>query len=144
MNNMTDKFTINFYPIKEKKNDKMEPIDEGLNLSPYARFFDETCPDWSKDSEYNMFFLIQRRAYANSLLKSRGYLFLNEVYDMLGIPRSKSGQVVGWIYDKENSIGDNYVDFGLFEEHNKDFINGYKRYALLDFNVDGNIFEDIL
>ena len=63
---------------------------------------------------------------------------------MLGIPRSKAGQVVGWIYDPENPVGDNFVDFGIYEadrEKARDFVNGYERSILLDFNVDGNIWE---
>ena len=49
-----------------------------------------------------------------------GYLFLNDVYDLLGIPKSKAGQVVGWIYDKNNNTdGDNYVSFGLVEAYMK-------------------------
>ena len=63
---------------------------------------------------------------------------------MLGIPRSKAGQVVGWIYDEENSKGDNYVDFGIYDIHrqaNRDFVNGYERAIWLDFNVDGPILD---
>ena len=89
-------------------------------------------------------FLKRQQAYANDKLKANGYLFLNEVYDMLGIPKSKAGQVVGWIYDPENGTGDNYVDFGIYNvnrEAARDFVNGYERTILLDFNVDGNIWE---
>lgn len=63
---------------------------------------------------------------------------------MLGIPRVKAGQVVGWIYDEENPIGDNFVDFGIYDQNrvkNRDFVNGYERTILLDFNVDGNILD---
>ena len=71
-------------------------------------------------------------------------MFLNEVYDMLGIPKSKAGQVVGWVYDEENPVGDNYVDFGIYDlskERVRRFVNGDERNILLDFNVDGNIWE---
>lgn len=47
-----------------------------------------------------MMFLRRQQDYANEMLKARGHLFLNEVYDLLDIPRSKAGQVVGWVYDK--------------------------------------------
>lgn len=112
--------------------------------SDYARFFDVGNENWEKDSEYNLLFLKHQQNYANELLRSKGHLFLNEVYDMLGIPRTKAGQVVGWIYDEENPIGDNYVDFGIYDMYNeakRDFVNGYERTILLDFNVDGNIWE---
>lgn len=112
--------------------------------SDYARFFDESCPAWEKDSEYNLMFLRSQQQYANDLLVSRGHLFLNEVYDMLGIERTKAGQVVGWVYDTESPKGDNYVDFGIYDidrERNRAFVNGYERSILLDFNVDGNILD---
>lgn len=112
--------------------------------SDYARFFDEYCNGWEKDPEYNLMFLRTQQSYANDLLKSRGHLFLNEVYDMLGIPRTKAGQVVGWVYNEDNPVGDNFVDFGIYDinrETNRDFVNGYERSILLDFNVDGNIWD---
>ena len=110
--------------------------------SDYARFFDEYCAGWTKDAEYNLMFLRQQQNYANELLKSRGHLFLNEVYDMLGFERTKAGQVVGWVYKYEHPIGDNFVDFGIYvldNEKARDFVNGRERSILLDFNVDGDI-----
>ena len=114
--------------------------------SDYARFFDEYCAGWTKDAEYNLMFLRQQQNYANELLKSRGHLFLNEVYDMLGFKRTKAGQVVGWIYDEEHPTGDNFVDFGIYNlniEKARDFVNGYERSIILDFNVDGPILDMI-
>lgn len=129
---------------KEKKVKKTVNVVDPNLYSDYARFFDDGCKGWEKDPEYNLMFLKAQQQYANDLLVSRGHLFLNEVYDMLGIPRSKAGQVVGWIYDPENPVGDNFVDFGIYEadrEKARDFVNGYERSILLDFNVDGNIWE---
>lgn len=128
-----------------KKVKKTEYTAEDPNgYSDYARFFDEYCNGWEKDPEYNLMFLRTQQSYANDLLKSRGHLFLNEVYDMLGIPRTKAGQVVGWVYNEDNPVGDNFVDFGIYDinrETNRDFVNGYERSILLDFNVDGNIWD---
>lgn len=110
--------------------------------SDYARFFDEYCNGWSKNPEMNLTFLRQQQAYANDLLKCRGHVFLNEVYDMLGIKRTAAGQEVGWIYDEKNPNGDNYIDFGiydLYDEQKRLFVNGHERSILLDFNVDGVI-----
>ena len=75
-----------------------------------------------------------------TMLQSRGHVFLNDVYDSLGIERSRAGSVVGWVL---NGDGDNYVDFGIFEVDNRDFVNGTERSILLDFNVDGVIFDKI-
>ena len=110
--------------------------------SDYARFFDEYCAGWTKDAEYNLMFLRQQQNYANELLKARGHLFLNEVYDMLGIDRTKAGNIVGWVYDEKHPVGDNFVDFGIYvldNEKARDFVNGRERSILLDFNVDGDI-----
>lgn len=112
--------------------------------SGYARCFDETCSGWTRDAEYNLMFLVQQQNYANEKLQSRGYLFLNEVYDMLGMQASRAGQSVGWVYDKDNKIGDNYVDFGIHDLHDENkrlFVNGYEKSIWLDFNVDGNILD---
>lgn len=117
-------------------------IDVANDVSEFAKFFDDGCTGWTKDPELNLAFLLKQQAFANDKLKANGYLYLNEVYDMLGIPRTKAGQIVGWIYDEKNPIGDNYVDFGIFDSNkvkNRDFVNGYERTILLDFNVDGNI-----
>lgn len=130
---------------KEKKVKNTVGVIEGIEgYSDYARFFDDGCRNWEKDPEYNLMFLRAQQQYANDLLVSRGHLFLNEVYDMLDIPRTKAGQVVGWVYNPENPVGDNYVDFGIYDirrQENRDFVNGYERSILLDFNVDGNIWD---
>lgn len=112
--------------------------------SDYARIFDDGCTGWKKDPEYNLMFLRMQESYFNDLLKARGHVFLNEVYDALGIPRSKVGQVVGWIYDEKNTEGDNYIDFGIYDERNakaREFVNGYEPTIWLDFNVDGIIYD---
>lgn len=112
--------------------------------SDYARFFDDGCIGWTKDPETNLIFLKHVQAQANDKLQRNGYLYLNDVYKMLGIPVTKAGQVVGWIYDEKDPIGDNYVDFGIYDLYNerkRAFVNGLERTILLDFNVDGNIWE---
>lgn len=112
--------------------------------SDYARIFDNGSVGWTKDPEYNLMFLKSQQNYANDKLKAQGYLFLNDVYDMLGIPRTKAGQIVGWIYDPDNTVGDNFVDFGIYDIYNEkacDFVNGRERSIILDFNVDGNILD---
>lgn len=123
---------------------------EAFMGSQYSRFFAEGCTGWTKDPELNMFFLRQQMNTANEILKSRGFLYLNEVYDMLGIPHSKEGHVVGWIYDENDPDNDSFVDFGILDVHTpneklnesrRDFVNGWERNILLDFNVRGNIYE---
>jgi hypothetical protein len=136
--------TITNLEGRAKRNSESD-VDYRFSYSQYARFFDEGCPYWSKDSEYNLTFLKIKEQYCNDLLKMRGHVFLNEVYDELGIPRTKAGQCVGWLYSKDNTDGDNYIDFGLTEinEVVRKFINGYTRTILLDFNVDGVIIDKV-
>lgn len=113
--------------------------------SKNAKFFDASSCHWEKSPEYNLSFLRGRQAYANQLLNTRGHLFLNEVYDMLDIPRTKEGAVEGWIKSK-GSEETKVVDFGIYElysEAARNFVNGYENVILLDFNVDGNILEMI-
>lgn len=127
---------------EEKVVKKTIDVVDPNEYSDYARFFDVGCNGWSKDPEFNLMFLKQQQNYANDLLKSRGHLFLNEVYDLLGFQRTKAGNIVGWIYDEKNPVGDNFVDFGIYDINrpkNRDFVNGYERSILLDFNVDGDI-----
>lgn len=122
--------------------EKVQTVDPN-GISVYARFFDELSPNWAKTPEYNMLFIKAQQNYANDLLKSRGHVFLNDVYDMLGIPRSSAGSVVGWVLSKN---GDNFIDFGLYRGNSpavREFVNGQERSILLDFNVDGVIYDKI-
>lgn len=116
------------------------------DYSEFTKCFDESCVAFEKSPEDNMKFLKCTQNYANDLLKRRGHLFLNEVYDMLGFQRTSAGSIVGWIYDEECPNGDNYVDFGIFNiksEAARNFVNGYERAIWLDFNVDGVIYDKI-
>jgi len=131
--------------ITDPESGKKKKVTRVSNDDPsiYARFFDPVSPSWSKEPEYNLLFLKCQQNYANDLLRSRGHVFLNEVYDMLGIPRSKAGAVVGWILSP-NGETDNFVNFGVFDGKTdiaRDFVNGLEGAILLDFNVDGIIYD---
>lgn len=120
-------------------------IDDGevtiseLGTSPYGFKFDENSAGWDKSREYNEIYLKLQQDYASSLLRYRGHLFLNEVYDMLGVPRRAIGQLVGWVYDENNPNGDNFVDLDIFNERN----NNDENVFILDPNVDGYILDKI-
>ena len=140
---------------KEKKVKETISVVERDSLSDYSFFFEESNPYWEKDGNYNRMFLLAQQQYANDKLRANGYLFLNDVLDTLGIPRTKAGQIVGWVYNPNNPNGDNYVDFGIYETYRRDeesFVKDtamrerfgkevYERVVLLDFNVDGNILD---
>lgn len=117
--------------------------DNPTGTSIYARFFDESSTQWSKTDGYNFLFLHAQQTYFNNLLVARGHVFLNEVYDALGLDRSKEGAVVGWVLRKDGE-GDNFIDFGIFDGDRpkaRAFVNGQEKSILLDFNVDGVIWD---
>ena len=111
--------------------------------SQYAIFFDSSSPQWRTDNSFNEFFLKAQQNYANDKLQMAGHVFLNEVYDMLGVPRTKEGAIVGWV--KEH--GDDFIDFDIYNPYNApygEFETGPSTESLLlDFNVDGVIFDII-
>lgn len=126
----------------EKKTEKKSSA-KVEDISKYARFFDESSKYWHKNPEYNLIFARDMQNYANDMLYSRGSVFLNEVYDMFDIPRTKDGAIVGWVLDKD---GNGYIDFGLYDmsrERTRAFVNGYEPCILLDFNVDGVVYDKL-
>ena len=128
----------------KKKTVTTETADFGEKPSMYAQIFDEHSTQWRRDADYNRAFLHCQQNYANELLRRRGHLFLNEVYDALGFDRTPEGSQVGWI---ENGNGDGYVDFGIFDnlanEAIRDFMQGREYSVMLDFNVDGVMWDKI-
>lgn len=125
---------------------KVEKAPDHL-YSQYARFFDEANENWNKSPEQNMYFLKMVQNQMNDKLKARGHVFLNEVYDALGFERSEAGQLVGWVWNKDNTAmeaGDGYIDFDIFDGSDyakRAFVNGDERSILLDFNIDGMIYD---
>lgn len=109
-------------------------------LSMYAVIFDELNPNFKKDAELNKIFIKCQQNYFNHLLQIRGHVFLNEVYENLGFDHTSAGSVCGWVL---NDDGDNYIDFGMYDQASSRFINGWERAIILDFNVDGVIFNKI-
>lgn len=138
------KTVINEDGNEQTATENVNVIDENSVLhDEYAKFFDSSNPNWEENPEYNLMFLKTQENYANDKLRAKGYLFLNEVYEMLGLEPTKAGQIVGWVYNPENPSGDNFVDFGIhkYDTANIRFVNGYENVILLDFNVDGNIWD---
>lgn len=113
--------------------------------SEHSRFFDEFSPEYQRNNEHNRLFLTCQQNYFNDLLQARGHVFLNEVYDNLGLDRSAAGQIVGWRFEPgSDSHGANYIDFGIENAYNRDFVNGPEQSILLHFNVDTQPIVDSL
>lgn len=124
---------------KKKVKETIKKIDG--DPSGYARVFDSHNKNWNKNNSFNLMFIKAQEGYANNLLQTRGHVFLNEVYDSLGFEHTEEGALVGW---KLGDGYDDYIDFGLYHLEREDvrrFINGDENVVLLDFNVDGPIFN---
>lgn len=127
---------------KKVKKEILVPVGDG-SYSGYARSFEAGCENWENDANLNRLFLKAQEEFANQKLRANGYLFLSDVYKALGFRDDKASHVVGWVFDEEHPIGDNYVSFGF--RNDDEFMSGYENSVILDFNVDGPIldrFED--
>ena len=116
-----------------------------LAISDYSRFFQSGCRGFDASSgRYNLLYLKGIQAMFNNKLIADGYVMLNDVYRELGFDTIPEGWSIGWVYDESNPIGDNYIDFGLYEARNKNqrAVNDWEPVILMDFNVDGNLYED--
>ena len=130
--------------IVEKKT--VHSVDPNVTHDIYSTCYCEGSTGWTKNAELNKAFLLAQQNYANDKLKRQGYLMLNDVYDMLGSPRTGYGQLAGWVYTEDSSLGDNYVDFGIFNidsEKACDFVKGLERSIFLDFNCIGDAYKYI-
>ena len=141
----TEKERDIYYGVKEETVEvdgkkKVEKVVDPNKLSPYMRIFDEYSRNWQKDPEINKVFIECQQTYANRKLQIRGHMLLNDVYDLLGMDRTTAGAVVGWLYKGD---GDNYIDFNLYTPENARFLNGHERSVILDFNVDGVVYDKI-
>jgi len=125
---------------EEGKNENVKVFNSN-NFSPYAKVFDAGNPNHVKNAELNRLFLTANQNYWNQRLQVRGHVFLNEVYESLGFDHTAAVSVVGWYIGKGG--GDGFIDFGMFDgtEASNDFINGWERDIILDFNVDGSIYN---
>lgn len=127
--------------VEDENGKEVEKSYVDINkISMYARIFDESNTNWTREASYNLMFLRAVQNHMNNVLHDRGHVFLNDVYDALGMERSQPGAVVGWVRDNKDS----YIDFGMYDfssEKAREFINGQERSILLDFNVDGVVYD---
>lgn len=122
---------------KEKKVKKTVMVADPNLQSDYAVYFDSKSRNYETNPDYNRMFLKAQQAFANDKLQTRGHLFLNEVLDDLDLPRTHAGQIVGWTKDGP----DGYVNFRIVEVERETEDGRHEPALLLDFNVEGNIWE---
>lgn len=124
-----------------KDSDPIKAIDTSIaKPSTYARVFDESNVNWERSPEWTLMFLKNLQNYFNDCLQVRGHVFLNEVYDHLGFARTSAGTIVGWMrHGDVDGSGAGYIDFNIQPHAPED----KPHYELLDFNVDGIIYDKI-
>ena len=122
----------------------VEVIDPNVVHDIYSIVFCEGNTGWTKNPDLNKLFLLKQQNYANDKLKAKHFVSLNEVYEMLGAPTTSYGQLAGWVWTEDSSVGDNFIDFGIFDVHNEmkcAFVNGHERSIILDFNCIGDAYK---
>lgn len=143
---------------KEKKVKKTVGTVDDFVVSGYARYFEEYTRDrdgnvvknlaWQPNGEHNLEFLLIQQKLAQDSLESKGYITLNDVYDMLYLPRSQAGSIMGWVYDKNDpELSKTRVDFGIFDHSDNfsDFVYDTEgnEAILLDFHVTHNVYDTL-
>lgn len=106
------------------------------DLSDYAAFFGKDYSDIlvTDNPEEALHVLKSQEEWANAVLKEQGYIYLQDVYEALGLDKF-APDGVGWCC----GFGDDFVDFGIFNVRNGRAVNGTEPVFLLDFNCDGFI-----
>ena len=133
--------------VKDPETGKEKKVKNTVNIanpteSACCMFFDETTSKaYEENPDYNRMVLRGAQQYANDKLHADGFLFLNDIFDELGMPRTKAGQILGWVDKPDDEGRDGYVDFRVNEVNREISDGGYKKAFLLDFNVDGNILD---
>ena len=123
-------------PIEKSAESKVDKRDVIIR-------FDSSCLGWTRNAGMNKIFITQQEMFCNEKLRCKGYLFLNEVFDCLGLPRTAYGQTAGWVYQCDSDIRD-VVSFGINSDRNKSFNKGVERDAFLEFNVRDDILKYLL
>lgn len=142
---MYGKSTREVYSETKKGEPKVTKVTTfGDGSSPYSVVFDMENKNWQSQPEYNAFFLRQVQNYLNDRLRARGHVFLNDAYRELGMPDTEAGAVTGWRWQGD---GDNFIDFGCWTDDTladiREFMRNGDRGILLDFNVDGVIYNKL-
>lgn len=136
---------------------KKEVIDpESTDM--YTFVFDNRNFAWVNDDPNGIdrAFLENTQNYFNHILRIKGYVFLDEILSYLKYDSSasryddetqaklaqkfKAGKIVGWRFDPKNEWK---INFGLDDPINSENMVYARDSFILNFNVDGNIWETI-
>lgn len=128
---------------KEGGGEESKTIEVVDKDSPFVFYYskDTVGEDFVAESmDYNMAMLSRYEEYLNDKLVVNKWISLNQVLEYIGMEPTKEGMVIGWVYDTENPVGDNYIDFRKKPVW-IETTTGLEEAILLDFNVDGNIYH---
>lgn len=117
----TDEGTVTYYGSKPGK------------MGPYSCIFDERNQNFQESGTYNEHYIRIQEGLLTDKLRAQGHLFLNEVYDRLGCPRTQTGQQAGWAVRHPQS--DDFVEIRIVPMHD------YHGSLMLDFNVAGSVMD---
>lgn len=102
---------------KEKTVSKKVVIPNPDEHGQYSFQFKRGDAGWNSNPEYNLYYLQNMENTLNRKFRQQGYLFLNQVYDELGIRdadgkwlMTQEGQVVGWFDD---GVENKRISFGI-------------------------------
>lgn len=68
--------------------------------------FDSSNPNWDSRETHSFMFLRSMELHMNDMLRARGHVTVNDVYDVLGFDRTEEGALSGWVKGE-------YIDFEL-------------------------------
>ena len=124
--------------------ERIEVVNEAGVSNPYAVFFDASSAEWEDSPEYNKSFLLSIQDKFNRKLRRERVVFWNEILEAIGLPRTVTGQYVGWYYDENNPVGDNIISLGLDNAHSRQvraFMNGFDPVVLIEPNIAGRVID---
>lgn len=134
---------VEVYSEKKSGEPVVKRDKRAAGLSPYSVLFGPDNPNWEPEGAHRHFFLKAAQSSLQNQLDSKGFVTLNDVYDQLGMPRTKAGIVVGWV--KNHPRSDQHIDFGIWDDERMeqfhDFMTGREESIWLDFNVAGAIHD---
>ena len=128
---------------KKSKGDKI--ASKSGMPSPYAVYYDATTSSQfdEKSDGYNEIFIDSVQAHACNVFRANGIVFLNDIYKALGLPITEAGQIVGWVYNKDNPNTDNYIEISRKNVYRIDENGDKFKSMILDFNVDGDVLDSL-
>lgn len=135
---------------EDGKKTKVKTLEQFVDGDPkkiedagYARVFDVRCPSWCNNDDYNMMFIKSKQDWFNLLLSRDGTVFLNDVYQELGFPKTKAGQMVGWCNKGGNMNRDGVIIFKMEKIRSDHYSPNEASAFIVDFNVDGVVFDQL-